>query len=173
MELWDARDKYGNNVGFTIEKSEALPDDIYHLGVDIWIKNKAGEYLIQQRALEKKRMPGKWMATGGSALHGEDGKTAASREVAEELGIIVAKDELLRLFYNRHSSNYCEVFLVCLDIDLIDISMKTDEVMEIKWASIAAIEEMVKNKEMLDYSDEYLLALKDEIVLDTTIVEKN
>ena len=173
MELWDARDKSGKKLGFTIEKSEILPDDIYHLGVDIWIKNSNDQYLIQRRALEKKRMPGMWMATGGSALSGEDGKTAACREVAEELGIYINKDDALRLFYNRHTSNFCEVFLVCLDVDQEDIIFKRDEVMDIRWVSFAVIEEMIKKNEMLYYSNDYLSALNKEIALDAIIIEKN
>lgn len=172
MELWDARDKLGNKLGFTVEKAHELPCDLYHLGVDVWIKNSNNQYLIQRRALEKKRMPGMWMSTGGAAISGEDGIDAACREVSEELGIQIIRNKMVRLFCNRHTSNFCEVFLARVDVDLTEIIMQPKEVMDVKWVSFTTIVELINNGEMLSCSEEYLSAIRNEAVMDTLIIEQ-
>ena len=98
METWDLIDKNGNKTGQTIDKSKGLPYGYYHLGVDLWIRNSEGKYLIQKRSMLKNRLPGKWMATGGSVLSGEVGINAVSREAFEELGIKVDASRLTLLF---------------------------------------------------------------------------
>ncbi|MCK4257383.1 MAG: NUDIX domain-containing protein [Halanaerobiales bacterium] len=49
--------------------------------------NDKNEYLIQKRADHLKLLPGIWAAASGAAIKGEESKTAAIREVKEELGI--------------------------------------------------------------------------------------
>lgn len=37
---------------------------LYHLGVDVWIKNDDDKYLIRKRSMMKRRMSGIWVAIG-------------------------------------------------------------------------------------------------------------
>ncbi|HZJ99876.1 MAG TPA: NUDIX domain-containing protein [Tissierellaceae bacterium] len=83
MEIWDLFDEDGNKTGDTIEKTNLLPNGLYHLGVDVWIKNDDDKYLIQKRSMMKRRMPGIWMATGGSVVSGENGINAVIHESFE------------------------------------------------------------------------------------------
>jgi len=156
MEIWDVLDENGNKTGKVIEKTHQLPKGQYHLGVDVWIKNRKGEYLIQKRAPTKKRMPGKWMTTGGSALHNENGVDAAIRETFEELGIKVDASKLVFLFRYRFNDCINEVWLLQQDIEENSIKLQSSEVSDVKWATENEIIHLIDNQEMIDYGKNYL-----------------
>ena len=56
------------DTGKTYERdSEWKSDeqDFYIVGINNWIVNKKGEFLVQRRALTKKNNPGKYSSTNG------------------------------------------------------------------------------------------------------------
>ena len=156
MEIWDLLDKDGNKTGETIEKTNLLPSGLYHLGVDVWIKNDDGKYLIQKRSMMKKRMPGMWMATGGSVLSGESGSDAVIRESFEELGIEVDTSMLKFLFRNRLSDCINEVWILHQNIEISSINMQLDEVSEVKWVKKEDSTAMIASGTMIDYGSKYI-----------------
>ena len=71
----------------TMEKMEAHRKGLLHRAFSVFIKNDAGEILLQQRALDKYHSPGLW--TNACCSHpfpGESVEAAAHRRLAEELG---------------------------------------------------------------------------------------
>jgi isopentenyldiphosphate isomerase len=161
LEIWDLVDVNGNPTGKTIAKTARLPDGIFHLGVDIWIRNAQGEYLIQKRAATKRRAPNMWMATGGSVLSGESGIEAVCREAHEELRITLNSGTASKLFRVRFDDNINEVWLVHQDITLTSIILKPDEVCDVRWVTQADICELVLAGEMIPYHATYLNAVFD------------
>lgn len=171
MEVWDLLDKNGNKTGESIEKTAILPDGLYHLGVDIWIKNDDGKYLIQKRAVTKKRMPGKWMVTGGSVLSGENGIQAVIRETMEEIGVNIGVSQLKLLFRNRFNDCINEVWLLKQNIQISSIKMQPDEVSDVKLVNKEKIVTMITDKEMVNYGTDYLKSVFEEKVLNHMLIE--
>ena len=62
---------------------------LLHKVVHVLVFNDAGNLLLQKRSMNKDVAPGKWdTSVGGHVSPGEDLKTAALREMKEELGVI-------------------------------------------------------------------------------------
>lgn len=162
METWDLLDKYGNKIDKTIGETMQLPYGYYHLGVDIWIKNSDEKYLIQKRSMIKRRLPGKWMATGGSVLSGENGIDAVERETFEELGIKVNTAKLTFLFKSGFNDCINEIWLLEQDIEINSIRMQLDEVCDVRWSNKEQIKEMIINGDMINYGAKYIEAVFDE-----------
>jgi 8-oxo-dGTP diphosphatase len=172
METWDLLNANGDKIGKTIEKTVQLPTGQYHLGVDVWIKNSDGEYLIQKRAVSKKRAPGKWMYTCGSVLSGENGIDAVVREVAEELGVEVNIEQSMLLFKTRFADCINEVWLLQQDVEISSVRLQLSEVSEVKWASKSEINAMLNNKE-IEYGAKYIDAVFQEEKSNNMLTEDN
>ena len=81
-ELIDVLDADGNYTGKCIMKSEAHRKGIFHPSIHVWLYNKNGEILIQQRAKNKDTHPGLWdVSVAGHIGAGEDIVESAIREV--------------------------------------------------------------------------------------------
>ena len=65
MELLDVLDENGNYTGQVEERKVIHEKGLWHIHVGVWIMNKKGELLFQQRSMQKKINPGKWTRTGG------------------------------------------------------------------------------------------------------------
>lgn len=90
MELWDLYDAERKLLGKDHIRGDKIPEGCYHLVVHAWIRNSKGEYLISQRSENRKSFPLMWECVGGSVLKGENSRTAAVREIKEEVGLDVA-----------------------------------------------------------------------------------
>lgn len=80
-------DQLDNAIG-AMEKLEAHEKGILHRAFSIFIFNKKGEMLLQQRAKTKYHSPGLWTNTCCSHPRpNEEIKTAAQRRLVEEMGM--------------------------------------------------------------------------------------
>ena len=86
-ELWDVYDINRNKTGRLHERGKLMNAGDCHLIVQVWIMNSKGEFLISKQSKQTGWHKGIWMTTGGCAVTGDDGLTAALRETKEELGI--------------------------------------------------------------------------------------
>ena len=90
MELWDLYTRDRIPTGEKHERGKPLPADHYHMVVHVVIFNPRGEMLIQQRQPFKQGWPNLWDVTvGGSAIAGDNSRTAAERETLEEIGLAI------------------------------------------------------------------------------------
>ncbi|MBQ4283693.1 MAG: NUDIX domain-containing protein [Lachnospira sp.] len=98
-EMWDAYDELGNKLGIQVGRSMAknLPDGVFHIVVEVYVAMADGRFLTTQRS-KNKTNPLKWEVTGGSILAGETPEKGALRELREETGIEIPKDDLQNLF---------------------------------------------------------------------------
>lgn len=80
-------DEQDNEIG-TMQKMEAHLKGRLHRAFSVFIFNKNGELLLQQRALDKYHSGGKWTNTCCSHPRlGEDTLAAANRRLDEEMGM--------------------------------------------------------------------------------------
>jgi isopentenyldiphosphate isomerase len=154
MELVDLYNEQRELTGETVDKHD-VPEGKYRLSVHIWITNDNDELLVQQRLASAHKFPNLWSNTGGAVQAGESSVEGALRELSEEMGINVTKDDLKFIASYKRKNDYADVWLLKRNIDVSDIVMQEDEVQAVKWVSRKKFEEMLENKEAIRSSYEY------------------
>jgi len=148
-ELWDVLDKDRNFTGRLHKRGWLKPGD-YHLIVHVWIVNEKGEFLISQRSSDpKRRWPGKWACTKGSAVAGDDSLTTALKETREELGIILGPDsgQLFAQFRRDNddgSGRFIDAWLFRQEVDIATVVFQPEETCDAMWASKSQIKKMME-----------------------------
>ena len=127
---------------------------LWHKAVAVFIINSKKQVLLQRRSKNKKMWPDMWdISAGGHVLAGEFGFQAIIREIKEELGLSVKKEEIIFIgcstsinkkgdILNKHFNEY---YIVTKDIDEKNLSLQKEEVSEVKWINKEEIIERIKN----------------------------
>ena len=167
FELWDVYDENRNLTGKTIRRIDfSARENVYHLAVHIWIKNKNNEWLISKRTANK-FYPLLWECTGGSALAGESSLEAALREVKEELGVALPEDSgrIYKSVKREIYHDFCDVYLFDYDCDIRDITLQEDETCDAVWASSQKIYDMINSGDFIPLDHmQYVYGLLDEYI---------
>lgn len=147
MELVDKLNKRRESLNKKTDRYEKIEGE-YCSYVHVCIMNDKNEFLIQKRSPYKKINPNMWSQTGGAVDSGETSLQGALREVKEELGIDLDKDniELMLSFKRKHS--FLDVWLAKQNVDLKDIVMQKDEVSEVKWVTKEELKNMIDSNEV-------------------------
>lgn len=152
MELWDIYDKYRKKTGKTHQKGIKTKEGEYHLAVRVWIVNNKNELLIQRRQFDSKTWPGMWeCAASGSAILGDNSKETAIKETMEEIGLDISKDTLEPIFTVKFKNGFDDNYLVRREVDIWDLTLEDEEVVDVKWASMNEISEMVTKEEFIPF----------------------
>lgn len=151
MELIDIVDENNELTGQVEERWIAYSKGLWRRTVSCWIMNEKGEILLQKRTATKRRNPNKWAKTGGQVDSGESADEAIYREVKEELGIEIPKEQIKVLdIYKSDEKNkrfaYNYLFVINYKID--DYILQADEVAEVKYVSIEDMELAKKNNDV-------------------------
>jgi isopentenyl-diphosphate delta-isomerase len=137
--LIDAGD---NEIG-TMAKLDAHRQGVLHRAVSVLVRDSRGRLLLQQRALSKYHSGGLWTNTCcGHPRPGEGVAEAASRRLAEEMGIVCSLSFLLRVQYRAPvSDGLVEHELVHVLGGRFDGAPRPnpDEVMAWRWSEPAEI----------------------------------
>ncbi len=147
-ELWDVYDENRNLTGRTQRRGDESKKGDYHLGVDVWIRNDEGEFLIQKRS-PNKGYPNLWECQGGSAVKGDDSLTAAVREAKEECGITLNPQDgkLIKSF--KGSDVIKDVWLFNYNFDMSEVVYQEGETSGAKKASYEEIMRMYNRGEFI------------------------
>jgi len=149
-EMWAVLDRDSNPTGETIAKSQfKLHPGMYRLAANIWIMNRRGEFLIQQRAATLNHYPLYWSMTGGSVVYGETSRQAIVREVAEELGLKLDADECQLILRSPSSHVWVDTFFAKKDVDLAGLHPSPREVKQVCWATVEQIDNLVRQEQFL------------------------
>ncbi|MDD2592547.1 MAG: NUDIX domain-containing protein [Erysipelotrichaceae bacterium] len=124
-------DKNGLSKGYHKERDELNADE-YVLSVHIYVYDQDHNFIIQQRALTKKELPGVWCITGGAVEINENSIDAAIREVQEELSINLNKEEIRFLGRCLNNNYIVDIFSAKAAFKLSELIIKEDEVKAVK-----------------------------------------
>lgn len=149
MELVDIVDENNNLTGEVEDRWIAYEKGLWRRVASCWIMNKKGEVLLQKRALTKKRNPGKWAKTGGQIDKGESADHAIFREVKEELGIEIPKEQIkvVNIKKNETNKHFSYNYIFVVDYKIEECTVQKEEVDEIKYVAIEEIEEAARRKD--------------------------
>lgn len=137
LNLYDNDGNLLNEKGIRGVKTDNL------IGIAIiFIQNSNGEFLIQKTSPSRKSI---FATTGGHVTYGSTFKETIIREVAEELGVDISKDEVVEIntFIKEHYIQ--KVFYLKKDLDINEITIQEDEVEFIDWFSKEKISELISN----------------------------
>lgn len=152
MELIEIVDENGNFTGEIIERKEAHDRNLLHNEIAVFIVNSSNQILLQKRSANKRFNPNKWgLCAGHVAVH-ESLKSAAIRELEEEIGIKFSEKELisfadreiLRKDTNSHITYFYYLKCNLLESDFI---IQEEELSAVKWFDIDKIINLVKNND--------------------------
>ena len=161
IEIWDIRDQNGTKTGRTIARGEKLKTGDYHLVVHMWIKDRTGRFLIQQRSPHVTD-PNIWAPTCGSAIQGEESQEAAIREMREELGLQIRPNEMERVTrligpdIMVGANVLLDIWLINKNVPIEGVRFLDGEVSEVKWATKSEIEDLMAEDVFPQYGPNYL-----------------
>ena len=154
MELVDIVDENNKLTGQVEERWVAYEKGLWRRVVSCWIMNKKGEILLQKRASDKRRNPNKWAKTGGQVDSGENVGDAIFREVKEEIGIEIPKEQIKVLEIHKsddENKRFVYDFIFIVDYKIEDYILQKEEVAEVKYVTIEEMES-IKNNNDMDYT---------------------
>ncbi len=153
-EYFDVLKENGEYEGRIETREICHEKGLWHKAVAMFMINSKGQVLLQKRSANKKMWPNMWdMTAGGHVLAGEFGFEAIIREIQEELGIEINKNDILFIgsavstnikgdIINRHFNEY---YIINKDVDEKTLNLQTEEVADIKWFDKDEVLERIKN----------------------------
>lgn len=152
IEICDVVDEFGIRTGRVVPRGTELTAGEFYLVVHVWIRDQAGNFLIQQRALHLVSAPGIWATTVGYILAGEDSLAGAIREVQEELGIQLSPAHLKRFDRHTMENRVEDIWLAEVSRNSIGAPLPGAEVANWKWVSGTDLEQMASRGDFFKYS---------------------
>lgn len=150
----DIYDEKKQKTGKTkVRNKDILEYGEYIIGVQAIIINSNKEILISQRSSSKKKYPLKWECNGGAIKKGEDEITGLIREIYEELGISLKKEEAIYLKTVKKEKQFKVIYLFSMDIDINNIKFVDDEVINARWVDISEFMDMFNKGDIVPNID--------------------
>jgi len=160
MELFDLYDKDRVPLGATVVRGEPIPRGACHIVIHVCVFNAAGEMLIQRRQPFKEGWSGMWDVTcGGSAVAGETSAQAASRELAEEIGLKVSFEDRRPVLTTHFDVGFDDFYTLVREVDLSTLTLQPEEVAEVRWADRDEVLSMIEAGTFIPYRAEFISLL--------------
>mgnify|MGYP001207857262 FL=1 len=136
----------------TMEKMEAHRIGVLHRAFSVFIFNRQGEMMLQQRAFSKYHSPGLW--TNACCSHPRDGETviqAGIRRLHEEMGFTTPLEKIFDFIYKADvGQGLTEHELDHVLVGRFDDTpqLNPEEVADWKWISLEALQmKMIESPE--------------------------
>lgn len=163
-EVVDLLDEHGNLMGEEILKSDAHKSGLWHTAAHVWLYTKEGKLIFQKRSDNKDLYPGRWdISAAGHVKAHEHPRHAAIRELAEELNIVIPKEDLNFLAVTRYAmavpktsmmnNEFAYVYLYEFDGDLDAINFDKTEVSALRYIDIDDFEDQLDDS---DYTSNFV-----------------
>ena len=157
MELWDLYDRDRHPTGEMHERGKPVPPGRYHIVVHVVIFNPQGEMLIQQRQPFKEGWPNLWDITvGGSAIAGDDSRSAAEREVMEEIGLPIDLSGEMPKITLPFDQGFDDIYIINMDVDLSTLRLQESEVQAVRWARMEDVFALMEAGQFLPYHKSFI-----------------
>lgn len=162
MEKIDVYDQSGNVTGKIVDKETPMGEGEFRLAVGIWLQDSRGRIFLTKRSMEKSYAPGKWENPAGHVQAGETPEHAVIRELREETGISVTKEQLTLLGASCAWPYLGRDYGVRLDVDLKDVTFQKGETCDARWVSFPEFVQMIKESafppSLIEHLKDYKLA---------------
>ena len=160
MELVDLYDENRVPLGKTTERhAPKLPGE-YRMVVHVCLFDSAGQLLIQRRTPNKTIWPDRWdVSVGGGVDAGETSRQAAEREFLEELGFPLDLSGLRPSLTVNFPEGFDDFYILTQDIPVEELTLRPDEVAEVRWVNLPEVEAMVRDGSFIPYPEGFLAFL--------------
>ena len=157
MEYWDIYDIDRHLTDKKMIRGEEFTEGAFHLVVHVCIFNSENKMLIQQHQSFKDGWPNLWDVTcGGSAVAGDDSRTAAQREIFEEMGISFNLKGVKPHLTVNYKNGFDDFYLVEAEINIADLHLQYEEVQNAKWATEDDIIKMIEDDMFIPYYPSFI-----------------
>jgi len=146
VEKFDVYDSNGVKTELVLDKGHVLAEGQYKMAVNTWFVYD-DKILIQKRAEGLKTGAGKWSATSGGAIAGENPDDTAVRECFEELGVKLNKCQLIQLGRVIDKNYIIYIYAVHMAVKIDDLVLQKSEVQEVDWKTLDDVERLIKADE--------------------------
>ena len=148
MELIEIVDIQGKFTGEIIDKEEAHDKNLLHNEISVFILNNNKQILLQKRAATKRFGANKWGLCSGHVDAGETLENAALREMKEEVGLDVSKEDLHSLgeklfIIGNTNSHITYHFYTKTNKEETEFIIQKEELSQVKWFDIDTIINMI------------------------------
>lgn len=144
MENFDVYDMNGNKTGIVMEKGQLLKEGQYKMAVNTWFLHD-NCLLVQKRAENLRSGPGKWSATSGGSISGEEPVDTAIRECFEEIGVLVEADKFIQIDSVKDDKYIIYIFIVEMHIKNEEMRLQETEVSEVGWKTVEEVEHLMES----------------------------
>ncbi|GAL68968.1 NUDIX hydrolase [Jejuia pallidilutea] len=154
-EYIDVATKDGALTGRRELKSIIHQKGLYHHTSHVWLYTKKKEILLAQRSAKKAICPLLWdVSVAGHIDAGETPKGAAVREIKEEIGLEIPKEQLkligvFNCFQNYDNglidNEFHNTFIAELKVDISELSPQKNEVEALKLVTFNEFETLLNN----------------------------
>ena len=153
-------------TGETAVRGRPLQKDRYRMVVHVCLFNSEGKMLIQHRSETHVRWTGLWDVTmGGGVQQGDDSRSAAERELAEEIGLRVSLTDVAPSLTMYPGQVIDDFYILRGDPELSALRLQEEEVQAVAWAGAEDIHRMIREGTFIPYKPELidlLFALRED-----------
>ena len=152
MEIFDLYTADREKTERTMVRGDPVPEGFYRLVVHVCIFDPDGRMLIQQRQPFKEGWSNLWDVTvGGSAISGDNSRTAAERETREELGLAIDLSQERPSLTIHWEHGFDDFYILTQPVDLDTLHLQYEEVQAVRWASKEEILHLIDTGEFIPY----------------------
>lgn len=175
MEYIDVVNENNESTNLIVSKEEVHDKGLWYREVVGFVINQNGEILLQKRAPQKREKANMWEVCYGHVSSKEEPQESMVRELDEEIGLKIKKEELqfLRVEkikeHNEDSTRFhyafSYIFLIKTNKKISDYVLQKEEVSDVKYVKIEEIRKLYKEKDKNFALNnlEYLLDLLSQI----------
>ena len=152
MELFDLYTADRVKTERTMVRGEPTPEGFYRLVVHVCIFEPEGRMLIQQRQPFKRGWSNLWDITvGGCAVAGDSSRSAAEREMREELGLSIDLTDVRPTMTIHWENGFDDYYVLTRPVDLSSLKLQYEEVQKVRWATLEEILQMIDDGKFIPY----------------------
>ena len=152
MELFDLYTEDRVRTGRTMVRGTKVPEGLYRLVVHVCIFDDEGRMLIQQRQPFKQGWSNYWdLTVGGCAVAGDTSRTAAEREVREEIGLELDLSDIRPSLTLNFDGGFDDYYVLTQEVDPSALNLQEEEVQAVRWATQEEILRMIDDGLFIPY----------------------